>query len=258
MHAIAWVLGHTYPFMVLDRSDSDNNTWSRVAGQFAIREVIKQMEGAQYVRDYWDMDNFYAASNNAPGVYLEYARWLAENAIAHARRTGKITVSNKSAGYANGSYYGTATYTTDADFMRISKNVGTLTGHTGGEDDLYYYLNSGDTVTVYSSSNSFAYGVESMMDDEAGFYVGVPSVEIQKVLIPIESVPYPTDEAFVDFAVTFGAAVITKTDAGTGAALAGATFEVVNASGTVVATAKTGADGTAVFESLQAAAAPDY
>ena len=252
MHAIAWVLGHTYPFMVLDRSDSNNETWSRVAGQFAIREVIKQMEGAQYVRDYWDMDNFYAASNNAPSVYLEYARWLAENAIAHARRTGKITVSNKSAGYANGSYYGTATYTTDADFMRISKNVGTLTGHTGGEDDLYYYLNSGDTVTVYSSSNSFAYGVESMMDDEAGFYVGVPSVEIQKVLIPIESVPYPTDEAFVDFAVTFGAAVITKTDAGTGEALAGATFEVVNASGTVVATAKTGADGTAVFESLQA------
>lgn len=252
MHAIAWVLGHTYPFMVLDRSDSDNNTWSRVAGQFAIREVIKQMEGAQYVRDYWDMDNFYAASNNAPGVYLEYARWLAENAIAHARRTGKITVSNKSTGYANGSYYGTATYTTDADFMRISKNVGTLTGHTGGEDDLYYYLNSGDTVTVYSSSNSFAYGVESMMDDEAGFYVGVPSVEIQKVLIPIESVPYPTDEAFVDFAVTFGTAVVTKKDAGTGAALAGATFEVVNASGTVVATAKTGADGTAVFENLQA------
>lgn len=252
MHAIAWVLGHTYPFMVLDRSDSNNETWSRVAGQFAIREVIKQMEGAQYVRDYWDMDNFYAASNNAPSVYLEYARWLAENAIAHARRTGKITVSNKSAGYANGSYYGTATYTTDADFMRISKNVGTLTGHTGGEDDLYYYLNSGDTVTVYSSSNSFAYGVESMMDDEAGFYVGVPSVEIQKVLIPIESVPYPTDEAFVDFAVTFGTAVVTKKDAGTGAALAGATFEVVNASGTVVATAKTGADGTAVFENLQA------
>lgn len=252
MHAIAWVLGHTYPFMVLDRSDSDNNTWSRVAGQFAIREVIKQMEGAQYVRDYWDMDNFYAASNNAPGVYLEYARWLAENAIAHARRTGKITVSNKNAGYANGSYYGTATYTTDADFMRISKNVGTLTGHTGGEDDLYYYLNSSDTVTVYSSSNSFAYGVESMMDDEAGFYVGVPSVEIQKVLIPIESIPYPTDEAFVDFAVTFGAAVITKTDASTGAALSGATFEVINASGATVATAKTGADGTVSFEDLKA------
>lgn len=48
------------------------------------------------------------------------------------------------------------------------------------------------------------------------------------------------------------AAVITKTDAGTGAALAGATFEVVNASGTVVATAKTGTGGTAFLENLQA------
>lgn len=180
MHAIAWVLGHTYPFMVLDRSDSDNNTWSRVAGQFAIREVVKQMEGAQYVRDYWDMDNFYAASNNAPSVYLEYARWLAENAIAHARCTGEITVANKSTGYANGSYYGTATYTTDADFMRISKNVGTLTGHTGGEDESYYYLNSGDTVTLCSTSNAFAYTVESMMDDEAGFYVGIPNAPSRK------------------------------------------------------------------------------
>lgn len=51
MHAIAWVLRHTYPFMVLDRSDADNETWSRVAGQFAIREVIRQLEGSQYVRD---------------------------------------------------------------------------------------------------------------------------------------------------------------------------------------------------------------
>ena len=74
MHAIAWVLRHTYPFMVLDRYDADNETWSRVAGQFAIREVIKQLEGPQYVRDYWEMDKFYAGDNNAPAVYLEYAR----------------------------------------------------------------------------------------------------------------------------------------------------------------------------------------
>ena len=34
----------------------------RVAGQFAIREVIKQLEGdSQYVRDYWHMDEFYRA-----------------------------------------------------------------------------------------------------------------------------------------------------------------------------------------------------
>lgn len=251
MHAIAWVLGHTYPFMVLDRSDSNNDTWSRVAGQFAIREVVKQMEGAQYVRDYWDMDNFYAASNNAPSVYLEYARWLAENAIAHARRTGEIAVSNKSVSYVNGSYYGTATFTTDANFMRINKSVGTLTGNTKGEDGSYYYLNSGDTVTICSADHSFAYSVESMMDDEAGFYVGIPSAAIQKILIPIESTPYPTNEVTVDFSVTFGTAVITKRDADTGAALADAVFEVVNAAGEVVGTATTGMDGTAAFENLQ-------
>lgn len=32
MHAIGWVLRHTYPFMVLDRSDANNEVWSRVAG----------------------------------------------------------------------------------------------------------------------------------------------------------------------------------------------------------------------------------
>lgn len=82
LHAIGWVLRHTYPFMVLDRSDADNETWSRVAGQFAIRQVIRELEGPQYVRDYWDMDNFYRASGQAPEVYLEYARWLAANGIA--------------------------------------------------------------------------------------------------------------------------------------------------------------------------------
>lgn len=52
MHALGWVLRHTYPFMALDRSDGNNETWSRVAGQFAMREVIKQLEGSQYVRGY--------------------------------------------------------------------------------------------------------------------------------------------------------------------------------------------------------------
>ena len=28
MHAIGWVLRHTYPFMVLDRSDANNEVWS--------------------------------------------------------------------------------------------------------------------------------------------------------------------------------------------------------------------------------------
>ena len=38
LHAIGWVLRHTYPFMVIDDNDPDNETWSRVAGQFAIRK----------------------------------------------------------------------------------------------------------------------------------------------------------------------------------------------------------------------------
>ena len=106
--------------------------WSRVAGQFAIREVIKQLEGAQYVRSYWDMDNFYAFSGGAPEVYLTYARWLAKNAIAYAKITGKITVSGQRIQTSDGGYIGTVTLTTDADLIRISKAVGSITGNSGG------------------------------------------------------------------------------------------------------------------------------
>lgn len=79
MHAIAWVLRHTYPFMALDRSDSDNETWSRVAGQFAIRQVIRELEGSAVRPQLLEHGQFYRASGQAPAVYLEYARWLAAN-----------------------------------------------------------------------------------------------------------------------------------------------------------------------------------
>ena len=52
MHAIGWVLRHTYPYMIVDTGYEDSDVWSRVAGQFAIREVVKQLEGDWYVRDY--------------------------------------------------------------------------------------------------------------------------------------------------------------------------------------------------------------
>ena len=74
MHAIGWVLRHTYPYMIVDTRYEDSDVWSRVAGQFAIREVVKQLEGDWYVRDYWRMDEFYRASGQAPADYLEYAR----------------------------------------------------------------------------------------------------------------------------------------------------------------------------------------
>ena len=166
MHALAWVLRHTYPFMALNRSDSNNEVWSRVAGQFAMREDIKQLEGAQYVRSYWDMDNFYAFSGGAPAVYLAYARWLAENGIARASITGKITASNQSLSVSGSQYIGTVTLTTDADLIRIPKSVGTLTGNSAGADSNYYYLRSGDTIQVTSSLNRFAISMESISSDE--------------------------------------------------------------------------------------------
>ena len=251
MHAIGWVLRHTVPFMELDESYSDNRTWSRVAGQFAIREVIKQLEGSQYVRDYWEMDDFYAASDNAPAVYLEYARWLAENGIARAYMTGDVYVSNKSVTSNGGMTIGTVTLTTDADLIRISKSYGTVAGHTYGEDSSYYYLNSGDTITITSSASAFSFKAESMSspDEEAGFVVGVPYEPIQKLLIPIEGLPYPLQSVTVSFDIPYGSVSVTKTDANTGKVLAGATFDLISGS-TVIQSMTTGADGVVTFTNV--------
>ena len=252
LHAIGWVLRHTYPFMVIDDDDPDNETWSRVAGQFAIRQVIRELEGPQYVRDYWNMDNFYRASGQAPGVYLEYARWLAANGIARASMTGAISVSNQSTRFSGGSLTGTVTLTTDADLIRVSRSYGALTGNTAGQDESYYYLNSGDTVSITAPGTHLSFVAESVSSDEeeASFLVGVPDVAIQKVLIPQYGAPYKLQSVTVTFDMPLGAAVVTKTSASTGAPLAGAVFELVSGNA-VIATQTTGADGVARFENLQ-------
>ena len=251
MHALAWVLRHTYPFMALNRSDSNNEVWSRVAGQFAMREVIKQLEGAQYVRSYWDMDNFYAFSGGAPAVYLAYARWLAENGIARASITGKITASNQSLSVSGSQYIGTVTLTTDADLIRIPKSVGTLTGNSAGADSNYYYLRSGDTIQVTSSLNRFAISMESISSDEeeANFLVGIPSVSIQKVMVPLYGAPYALQTASVTFELKTGEIRVTKKSSD-GLLLQGAVFELLSSSGSVLATKTTGADGVALFPDL--------
>lgn len=251
MHALAWVLRHTYPFMALNRSDSNNEVWSRVAGQFAMREVIKQLEGAQYVRSYWDMDNFYAFSGGAPAVYLAYARWLAENGIARASITGKITASNQSLSVSGSQYIGTVTLTTDADLIRIPKSVGTLTGNSAGTDSNYYYLRSGDTIQVTSSLNRFAISMESISSDEeeANFLVGIPSVSIQKVMVPLYGAPYALQTASVTFELKTGEIRVTKKSSD-GLLLQGAVFELLSSSGSVLATKTTGADGVALFPDL--------
>ena len=254
MHAIGWVLRHTFPYMGLDRYEDECLEWSRAAGQFAIREVIKQLEGSQYVRDYWHMDEFYRATGQAPKEYLEYACWLAANALTYAQMTGEITVSNVSVSVANGVCTGTTTLTTDAPRIRIRRSVGTITGYTGGEDSTYVYLNSGDTITVSQAGSGFSFTAESVSteDQESNFLVAVPDENIQKVIIPQRGSPYPLKSTEIRFDMPNGALVVTKTDAANGTALAGATFELTNASSTVVATQTTGADGTARFDNLPA------
>ena len=254
MHAIGWVLRHTFPYMGLDRYEDECLEWSRAAGQFAIREVIKQLEGSQYVRDYWRMDDFYRATGQAPKEYLEYARWLAANALTYAQMTGEITVSNVSVSVANGVCTGTATLTTDAPRIRIRRSVGTITGYTGGEDGTYVYLNSGDTITVSQAGSGFSFTAESVSTEEleANFLVAVPDVNVQKVVIPQRGSPYPLKSTEIRFDMPNGALVVTKTDAASGAVLAGATFELTNASGTVVATQTIDADGAAHFDNLPA------
>ena len=254
MHAIGWVLRHTFPFMGIDRYEDECLEWSRAAGQFAIREVIKQLEGSQYVRDYWRMDDFYRATGQAPKEYLEYARWLGANALTYAQMTGEITVSNVSVSVANGVCTGTATLTTDAPRICIRRSVGTITGYTGGEDGTYVYLNSGDTITVSQAGSGFSFTAESVSTEEleANFLVAVPDANVQKVVIPQRGSPYPLKSMEIRFDMPNGALVVTKTDAASGAVLAGATFELTNASGTVVATQTTDADGAAHFDNLPA------
>lgn len=254
MHAIGWVLRHTYPYMIVDTGYGDSDVWSRVAGQFAIREVVKQLEGDWYVRDYWRMDEFYRASGQAPADYLEYARWLAACAIERAGITGEIGISSKSVSMQNGSYVGTVTLTTDADLIRISRSVGNLTGNSAGSDGEYYYLHSGDTISITSTQSTFSIAAQSVssQDEEAAFLIGIPDADIQKVIIPQYGLPAKLKEVRIEFEQPYGAIRVSKNSADNGAMLSGATFELMDASGAVVATQTTGADGTAQFDNLPA------
>lgn len=167
------------------------------------------------------------------------------------RMTGKITASNQSLSVSGSSYIGTVTLTTDADLIRIPRSVGTLTGNSGGSDGSYYYVRSGDTIRVTSSSNRFAVTMESVSsdDEEAKFLVGVPSVAIQKIMVPIYGAPYALKIASVTFELSTGEIKITKKSSD-GILLQGASFELLGNAGSVLATATTGTNGVAVFEDL--------
>ena len=197
------------------------------------------------------MDSFYAFSGGAPAVYLTYARWLAENGIARASITGKITASNQSLSVSGSSYIGTVTLTTDADLIRIPRSVGTLTGNSGGSDGSYYYVKSGDTIQVTSSSSRFAVSMESVSsdDEEAYFLVGIPSVAIQKIMVPLYGSPYALQSASVTFELSTGEIKVTKKSSD-GILLKGAVFELLSSGGAVLATRTTGSDGVVLFADL--------
>ena len=251
MHALAWVLRHTYPFMVLDNNYSQNDNWTRAAGQFAMREVIKKLEGAQYVRDYWDLDAFYLRGDSAPGEYLAYARWLTEKAIEHSRITGSINLSGKNVAMINGKLTGTVKLTTDADHIRIKKSAVSITGNTKGSDSTYYYLNSGDTITVTGSGNNLSFVAEAMPSDEeeAYFLVGVSQKAIQNVLIPQTGAPYPIKKISVSFDIPLGSISVKKIDSKTHTPLKGAEFELLS-NNSVICTATTNIDGEALFRDV--------
>lgn len=64
--------------------------------------------------------------------------------------------------------------------------------------------------------------------------------------------PAKMKEVRIEFEQPYGAARVSKTSADNGAVLSGATFELMNGAGTVLATQTTGADGTARFDNLPA------
>lgn len=140
------------------------------------------------------------------------------------------------------------TLTTDADLIRIPKSAGIVGGNSGGSDADYYYARSGDTVTVQSSQSRFAVFMESVSSDteEARFLVGVPSVSIQKVLVPVYGAPYSLQSTSVSFELSYGDVTVTKKSSD-GVLLRDAVFELCAGNGTVLATAVTDAKGIAVF-----------
>lgn len=86
-------------------------------------------------------------------------------------------------------------------------------------------------------------------DEEAKFLVGVPSVAIQKIMVPIYGAPYALKTASVTFELSTGEIKITKKSSD-GILLQGASFELLGNAGSVLATATTGTNGIAVFADL--------
>ena len=90
----------------------------------------------------------------------------------------------------------------------------------------------------------------SSADEEANFLVGVPSVSIQKILVPVYGAPNALKSGSVSFELSYGEIAVTKKSSD-GILLKGTVFELLNSAGSVIATATTNAKGVATFSSLQ-------
>ena len=109
-------------------------------------------------------------------------------------------------------------------------------------------------ISVTSTQSTFSITAQSVssQDEEAAFLIGIPNADIQKVIIPQYGMPAKLKEVRIEFEQPYGAVRVSKISADNGAVLSGATFELMNGAGTVLATQTTGADGTAQFDNLLA------
>lgn len=67
MHAIGWVLRHTYPYMIVDTGYEDSDVWSRVAGSLPYARWSSSLRaiGMCAITGGWMSSN--RASGQAPG-----------------------------------------------------------------------------------------------------------------------------------------------------------------------------------------------
>ena len=79
--------------------------------------------------------------------------------------------------------------------------------------------------------------------------MGVPSVSIQKVLVPITGEPYPLQAGELTFELNLGAISVTKMSSD-GILLEGTEFELLDESGSVLETGTTDSSGIVIFSDL--------
>ena len=259
MHAIAWSVYHSWPFKkvtVSGESADDINFWSFCAGQIAIREIIGQMEGRQYIRDGWDLSDFYRFKDCAPSDYLNYARWLVSNAVSYAQQfdDNDCSATVNSITKSGSNYIANITVrSTNGQKIAIKKEdfITSVSG-TIGSEQAWYYVSDGATVnvTITKMPATLELGLVGDSDDECGWVIAVPNgVSLQRLFVPQEGNPLAITATKIPLEMPAGEIQVTKKNTN-GALLSGATFELLNGGGSVLKTQTTGTNGVTTFTDL--------